>query len=87
MTLQKATTLLKAMANIKRLEILLYLSHDELSVGRLEEKLSLSQSALSQHLSILREADLVQTRRDRQYIFYRLKDGRVKKLLNILIKD
>ncbi|HCU59279.1 MAG TPA: ArsR family transcriptional regulator [Alphaproteobacteria bacterium] len=87
MTLSKAAVLLKAIANIKRLEILLYLSHDELSVGDLEQKLDLTQSALSQHLAVLREAEIVQTRRYRQKIFYRLENPLIKKILKLLTKD
>ena len=87
MTLKETVAILKAMANIKRLEILIYLSHHEMSVGALEEKLDLSQSALSQHLAVLRQANVVQTRRARQQIFYRLENETVKRVLNFLIKD
>ena len=87
MNLKKTATLLKAMANIKRLEILLYLRHSELSVGSLQQKLGLSQSALSQHLAVLRAADIVQTRRYRQQIFYRLQNSLSRQILNILMKD
>jgi len=87
MNLQKSATLLKAVANIKRLEILIYLSHDELSVGDLQQKLDLTQSALSQHLAVLREAQIVQTRRNKQQIFYRLENGLIKKILKLLTKD
>lgn len=87
MNLKKTAALLKALANIKRLEILLYLRHDELSVKDLQHKLNLSQSALSQHLAVLRAAQIVQTRRNRQQIFYRLKDSLTRQILNILKKD
>jgi len=87
MNLKKTATLLKAIANIKRLEILLYLRHDELSVGCLQKKLHLSQSALSQHLAVLRETGIVQTRRHRQQIFYRLENSLTRQILNILFED
>ena len=82
MDLRKTATLLKAMANIKRLEILFYLRHSELSVSDLQKRLKLGQSALSQHLAVLRKAGIVQTRRDKQHIFYRLGNAQIKKLLN-----
>jgi ArsR family transcriptional regulator, virulence genes transcriptional regulator len=69
---RKASTLLKAMANERRLLILCYLAQGEKSVGDLEEKLSLSQSALSQHLARLRRDGLVATRRAAQTIYYSL---------------
>ena len=87
MKLKEAATILKAMANIKRLEILINLSHHEMSVGALQDNLVLSQSALSQHLAILRKANIVQTRRSRQQIFYRLENKTVKRILNFLTKD
>ncbi len=87
MDIKKIGKTLKAMANIKRLEILFYLRDNELSVGEMEKKMSLSQSALSQHLAVLREAEIVKTRRQAQSIFYRLEDGKVKKILGIFEKD
>ena len=86
MNFKKTATLLKAMANIKRLEILLYLRQNELSVGDLQQKLNLSQSALSQHLAVLRVAGIVQTRRQKQQIFYRLENSLTRQILNILRK-
>jgi DNA-binding transcriptional ArsR family regulator len=67
-----ATALLKQLANENRLLILCSLVSGELSVGELNERLPLSQSALSQHLASLRQAELVQTRRQGQTIYYQL---------------
>jgi len=67
-----ATNLLKAMSNENRLLILCQLIHGEKTVGELEEVVGLSQSALSQHLAVLRQNDLVATRRDAQSVFYSL---------------
>lgn len=68
----QAAQLLKAMANENRLLILCYLDGKELSVSELNQHLDLSQSALSQHLAVLRRDGLVQTRRASQTIFYSL---------------
>ncbi len=67
-----AASLLKSMANEHRLMILCRLGGGELSVGALLKGSELSQSALSQHLAVLREEGLVATRRDGQTIFYRI---------------
>ena len=67
-----ASQLLKAMANENRLLILCHLDGRELSVTELNQHLDLSQSALSQHLAVLRRDGLVQTRRASQTIFYSL---------------
>lgn len=80
----KATKILKAVANEKRLKILYNIKDKELSVGEIEKMVKLSQSALSQHLAILRADDIVKTRRKAQTIFYQLKDERMKKILAML---
>ncbi len=68
----EAVTLLKGLANESRLMIMCVLTEGELSVGQLNKRISLSQSALSQHLAVLREQGLVRTRRESQTIYYRL---------------
>lgn len=78
--------LLKAMGNEKRLEILYYLYDGESCVGDLEKKVKLSQSALSQHLAVLREAGIVKTRRSAQTIFYSLRCNKVISILDLLQK-
>lgn len=79
-----AASLLKAMSNKNRLMILCTLIDGERSVNELNEQIPLSQSALSQHLSSLREADLVATRRDAQTIFYRLKGENAARVISVL---
>jgi DNA-binding transcriptional ArsR family regulator len=69
---ESACALLKAMSNERRLLILCHLATGESSVGDLERRVGLSQSALSQHLAVLREKKLVETRREAQTIYYRL---------------
>jgi DNA-binding transcriptional ArsR family regulator len=68
----RATALLKAMSNPARLMVLCQLAAGEKSVGELEGAVSLSQSGLSQHLALLRRANIVVTRRAGQTIFYSL---------------
>ncbi len=81
---QEVATILKQLSNKYRLIILCTLVDQELSVGELNEKLPLSQSALSQHLGKLRETNLVETRRESQTIFYRVEDQKVRALLKAL---
>ncbi|MFZ7095235.1 ArsR/SmtB family transcription factor [Luteimonas dalianensis] len=71
----EAASLLKALANERRLQVLCLLAGGERSVGELNEMLDLSQSALSQHLAVLREEGLVDTRREAQTIHYSLAPG------------
>ena len=81
----KAAKILKAIGNEKRFDIVYNLSLAEMNVGELEKVVDLSQSALSQHLAILRAADVVKTRRSAQTIYYSLKSEEVKKILEIFI--
>lgn len=70
----RAAALLRSLANERRLMILCQLADGELAVGELLPRVGLSQSALSQHLALLRDEGIVATRREGQSIFYRLSD-------------
>ena len=83
-TLADATGLLKAMANENRLRILCLLDEKELSVSELNSRLSLSQSALSQHLAILRRENMVSTRRASQTIYYSLHGEHARRVIDTL---
>ena len=79
-----AAQLLKALGNEQRLLVLCNLLERPMSVGELNQRVDLSQSALSQHLALLREAGLVETRRDAQSIHYSLPAGPVTKVMALL---
>ena len=76
--------LLKAMANRQRLMILCQLLDGEVSVTTIVEAVGLSQSAISQHLSVLRNKGLVKTRRESQTIYYSIANQKVLKLMDLL---
>lgn len=80
----EAEAFLKQLANSKRLMILCVLSEGELSVGDLNQRVPLSQSALSQHLAKLRAVGFVSTRRESQSIYYKLSDPRVVSIIQSL---
>jgi DNA-binding transcriptional ArsR family regulator len=80
----EAVTLLKGLANESRLMIMCVLTEGELSVGQLNKRIKLSQSALSQHLAVLREQGLVSTRRESQTIYYRLADSPAMNVIELL---
>jgi DNA-binding transcriptional ArsR family regulator len=81
---EDAARLLRSLGNPHRLLVLCLLADGEMSVGALNESLPLSQSALSQHLAVLREEGLVTTRRDGQAIYYRVPAGPALKILEVL---
>ena len=81
----QAAQLLRMLSNEKRLLVLCHLAQaGEMSVGELVGVVGLSQSALSQHLALLREDGLVATRREAQSIYYRLADAKAKRVLELL---
>ncbi|AWB09124.1 ArsR family transcriptional regulator (plasmid) [Azospirillum humicireducens] len=81
---RRASALLKAMCNERRLLILCHLSQGERSVGELEDLVGLSQSALSQHLARLRNDNLVRTRRSAQNIYYSLNGHEAQTIMTTL---
>ncbi len=81
---REASVLLKAMGNERRLMILCHLAKGEKTVGQLEELVSLSQSALSQHLARLRRDRLVRTRRNAQSIYYSLNGTQAVEVMSTL---
>ena len=81
---RRAVPLLKAMSNPARLVILCQLAEGERSVGELEAQVGLSQSGISQHLAVLRRHQVVDTRRERQMVFYRLASSEVAALMAAL---
>ncbi len=79
-----AVEMLKELANENRLMIMCALAEGEQSVGALNERFDLSQSALSQHLARLRSRGLVSTRREGQTIFYSLPDTQALEVIRLL---
>lgn len=80
----RAAKLLRVLGNEKRLMTLCQLADGELSVGEIQGRIGLSQSALSQHLALLREQGIVVTRRQAQTIFYRIEDPAALRLVQVL---
>jgi ArsR family transcriptional regulator len=75
---------LRALAHPLRLSMLRGLLESECNVGRLWQKLGISQPLASQHLNRLRRAGLITGERRGQEICYRLADPRIAQLLKLL---
>ena len=80
----EAAALLKALAHPARLLVLYQLVESEASVSSLQPLTGLSMSALSQHLAVLRDMELVETRREAQAIIYSLVEGPATSVLDAL---
>lgn len=79
-----AAAMMAALSHEARLPVLCDLVGGERTAGELVERSGLSQSALSQHLSRLRDEGLVTTRREGVSIFYRIFDPDAARILGVL---
>lgn len=79
--LEEVLNVLKAIANPNRLAALCIMLEDEISVNDLAEALHINQTALSQHLKILKEKELVSVRRDHRTLYYKTTDEKLKQLI------
>ena len=84
--IDQATRSLKVLAHPARLKILCALRTGEQTVQDLEYCTGLKQTTLSQHLSLLRSRDIVTSRREANFSFYRIANDRILELF-ALIKD
>ena len=80
----RASQLLSAMSNEKRLMILCQLVEGERTVGELAERLGVRQSTISQHLALLKKDGFVESRRDAQSQFYSLVGTEARAVLEAL---
>lgn len=83
---QDAAELLRAMSNAHRLAILCHLAKGERSVGWLAGATGIGQSAVSQHLSILRAQGLVKNRRAAQTVYYSVDGVEAQAILEALYR-
>ncbi|PZQ11971.1 MAG: transcriptional regulator [Ancylobacter novellus] len=81
---EAAADFLKGLSNPNRLMIVARLSCGEAAVGDLETELGIRQPTLSQQLAGLREAGLVEARRDAKQVFYRLVDKKAGRIVGVL---
>ena len=80
----KACRLMKVLSNPDRLMLLCQLSQGEKRVGELEEILGILQPTLSQQLTVLREEELVTTRREGKNIYYQIASPQALAVMNVL---
>lgn len=79
-----AAELLKVLAHPERLMVVCQLTQGEVGAGALQATSTLSQSAFSQHLTVLRKHNVIQARKESQQVFYSLADPRVEVLIKSL---
>ena len=80
----RACRLMKVLSNPDRLMLLCQLSQGEKRVGELEEILGIVQPTLSQQLTVLRDEELVSTRRDGKNIYYQIASTQALAVMTVL---
>jgi len=80
----RACRLMKVLSNPDRLLLLCQLSLSEKRVGELEEILGIVQPTLSQQLTVLRDEELVSTRRDGKNIYYQIASPQALAVMTVL---
>lgn len=79
-----AARALKSIAHPLRLKILCILGEQEACVQEIVEIVGTSQSNISQHLAILRDKEILVTRKDANRVYYRVGDSRVLQLIGMM---
>jgi len=82
--LENNAELLRVLGHAVRLTLLSSIMDGERAVGEIETLTGVAQPVLSQQLSVLRKAELVQTRREAKQIFYRINHDRIRDLSTLL---
>ena len=74
----------QTLANPKRLEIIDRLRKGEMSVSQLAEAMQIAQANLSQHLAVMRQKGIVETRRESLNVYYRLGDPKIVQACDLM---
>ena len=82
--LEETCRALMAMCHPARLQIVCLLRGGELHVGKIAERLGISQSGTSHHLAILRDKHVLACRKDEGHSFYRVRDPRTFRLIDLV---
>ena len=82
-----ACRLMKVLANRDRMMLLCQISQGEMCVSELEECLDIHQPTLSQQLTVLRNEELVNTRREGKQIYYSLSSRVALEVMNVLYQN
>ncbi len=77
----------EALASAVRRKILAYLSESELTAGQIAERFDISKPAVSQHLTVLQNAGLVESEKRGQFVHYRLVRENLANTLNGYVQD
>lgn len=76
-----------ALSSVVRRKILAYLSHSSLTAGEIASRFDISKPSVSQHLSVLEVAGLIESEKRGQYVHYKLVEDNLVNTLNDFVQD
>jgi DNA-binding transcriptional ArsR family regulator len=82
-SIRQASDAMQAMAHPLRLKILCLVGNQELSVLEIVDAVGTTQSNISQHLAVLRDHGILNSRKEANKVFYRIEDPRVLKMISL----
>ena len=81
--LEKLKSFFQILGDTNRLKIVKFVSEKECSVNEIVESTKLSQPLVSHHLKVLRDNEILETKRSGPFIYYKLKDQRLLQALGL----
>lgn len=75
---------ISVVANAKRLQIVELLGKSERTVSELAAELEIAQATTSQHLAVMRKSGIVETRKDGNFVYYRLADVKIAEACEVM---
>lgn len=82
--IERACQAIKGLAHPIRLKVLCVLGDNEMPVNDLADACETSQSNISQHLGVLRQCGILATRKEANFVHYRISDPRMIQLMNLM---
>ena len=76
--------ILKSISHPIRLKILCFIMSGEKNVGEIENEFGSTISNISQHLTVLRKADIIKRRKEANFMFYSLKDEKISNIMEAI---
>ena len=84
---EMVTEILKSIAHPIRLKILCFLMDGEKNVSEIEQQFGSTISNISQHLTILRKASIIDRRKEANFMFYSIRDENINHLMATIKKS
>lgn len=81
--IKKSLSLFSALSNNARMKIVILLFDGKMNVQDMQQIIEISQSAMSHHLSLLKNSELIKSERDGHFMYYELSDNHARSLIEL----